>query len=225
MLVKGMKAWGRHIEKSPIEVVLAAAPSEYGDHLRVFPQVQPCSQLGFPAEAARMRVAVVGAGASGLTATKCCLDEGLEPTCFEQSQDIGGLWRYTVSSQYSYAFPQDLQLCGLGTRLSWAPVGGEEGWRFAGCCPLPAAAPRPGEGEWGGRSNAPCAVMPGAHRARTAEPLRISHQQQLQGDVGVLRLPLPRGLPGVPAPCQAPGLPPALCQPLWHHGAHQIGGE
>ncbi|NWH73385.1 FMO1 monooxygenase, partial [Piaya cayana] len=44
---------------------------------------------------AGMRVAVVGAGASGLTATKCCLDEGLEPTCFEQSQDIGGLWRYT----------------------------------------------------------------------------------------------------------------------------------
>ncbi|NWS18289.1 FMO1 monooxygenase, partial [Pachyramphus minor] len=30
-----------------------------------------------------------------LAATKCCLDEGLEPTCFEQSQDIGGLWRYT----------------------------------------------------------------------------------------------------------------------------------
>ncbi|NXM02909.1 FMO1 monooxygenase, partial [Tyrannus savana] len=40
-------------------------------------------------------VAVVGAGVSGLAATKCCLDEGLEPTCFEQSQDIGGLWRYT----------------------------------------------------------------------------------------------------------------------------------
>ncbi|NWI48194.1 FMO1 monooxygenase, partial [Picathartes gymnocephalus] len=44
---------------------------------------------------AGMRVAVVGAGVSGLAATKCCLDEGLEPTCFEQSQDIGGLWRYT----------------------------------------------------------------------------------------------------------------------------------
>uniref|UniRef100_A0A8D0EJ23 Flavin-containing monooxygenase n=1 Tax=Strix occidentalis caurina TaxID=311401 RepID=A0A8D0EJ23_STROC len=42
-----------------------------------------------------MRVAVVGAGVSGLTATKCCLDEGLEPTCFEQSRDIGGVWRYT----------------------------------------------------------------------------------------------------------------------------------
>ncbi|POI28649.1 hypothetical protein CIB84_007601, partial [Bambusicola thoracicus] len=41
------------------------------------------------------RVAVVGAGISGLAATKCCLEEGLEPTCFEQSEDIGGLWRYT----------------------------------------------------------------------------------------------------------------------------------
>ncbi|NWJ09953.1 FMO1 monooxygenase, partial [Crypturellus undulatus] len=42
-----------------------------------------------------MRVAVVGAGVSGLTAIKCCLDEGLKVTCFERSQDIGGLWRYT----------------------------------------------------------------------------------------------------------------------------------
>uniref|UniRef100_A0A803XUC8 Flavin-containing monooxygenase n=1 Tax=Meleagris gallopavo TaxID=9103 RepID=A0A803XUC8_MELGA len=42
------------------------------------------------------RVAVVGAGVSGLAATKCCLEEGLEPICFEQSEDIGGLWRYTV---------------------------------------------------------------------------------------------------------------------------------
>ncbi|XP_030061784.1 dimethylaniline monooxygenase [N-oxide-forming] 2 [Microcaecilia unicolor] len=41
------------------------------------------------------RVAVIGAGASGLVAIKCCLDEGLEPTCFEGSSDIGGLWRYT----------------------------------------------------------------------------------------------------------------------------------
>ncbi|KAE8611386.1 hypothetical protein XENTR_v10012432 [Xenopus tropicalis] len=39
-------------------------------------------------------VAVVGAGASGLAAIKCCVDEGLEPTCFERSEDIGGLWRY-----------------------------------------------------------------------------------------------------------------------------------
>uniref|UniRef100_A0A8V5HGF3 Flavin-containing monooxygenase n=1 Tax=Melopsittacus undulatus TaxID=13146 RepID=A0A8V5HGF3_MELUD len=39
-----------------------------------------------------MRVAVADEGVSGLTATKCCLDEGLDPTCFEWSQDNGGLW-------------------------------------------------------------------------------------------------------------------------------------
>ncbi|XP_068547273.1 dimethylaniline monooxygenase [N-oxide-forming] 4-like isoform X2 [Anas acuta] len=40
------------------------------------------------------RVAIIGAGASGLASIKCCLDEGLEPTCFERSEDIGGLWRF-----------------------------------------------------------------------------------------------------------------------------------
>ncbi|NXK65982.1 FMO5 monooxygenase, partial [Sylvietta virens] len=43
---------------------------------------------------AARRVAIIGAGASGLCALKCCLDEGLEPTCFERSKDIGGLWRF-----------------------------------------------------------------------------------------------------------------------------------
>uniref|UniRef100_A0A8C3M5V3 Flavin-containing monooxygenase n=1 Tax=Geospiza parvula TaxID=87175 RepID=A0A8C3M5V3_GEOPR len=47
------------------------------------------------------RVAVIGAGAGGLASVKCCLDEGLEPTCFESSEDIGGIWRYTVSAPYS----------------------------------------------------------------------------------------------------------------------------
>ena len=42
------------------------------------------------------RVAVIGGGASGLTAIKCCLDEGLEPVCYESSDDIGGLWRFKV---------------------------------------------------------------------------------------------------------------------------------
>ncbi|XP_049633565.1 flavin-containing monooxygenase 5-like [Suncus etruscus] len=40
------------------------------------------------------KIAVIGAGVSGLGAIKCCLEEGLEPTCFEESSDIGGLWRY-----------------------------------------------------------------------------------------------------------------------------------
>lgn len=40
-------------------------------------------------------VAVVGI--SGLVAIKYCLEEGLEPTCFEQSEDIAGLWCYVAS--------------------------------------------------------------------------------------------------------------------------------
>ncbi|XP_008933767.1 PREDICTED: dimethylaniline monooxygenase [N-oxide-forming] 5, partial [Merops nubicus] len=43
---------------------------------------------------AAQRVAIIGAGVSGLCALKCCLDEGLVPTCFERSKDIGGLWRF-----------------------------------------------------------------------------------------------------------------------------------
>lgn len=34
-------------------------------------------------------MAVIGAGASGLTAIKCCLDEGITPVCFERSDYIG----------------------------------------------------------------------------------------------------------------------------------------
>ncbi|XP_043347119.1 flavin-containing monooxygenase 5-like isoform X2 [Dermochelys coriacea] len=43
---------------------------------------------------AQKRIAVIGAGVCGLSSIKCCLDEGLEPICFERSSDIGGLWRF-----------------------------------------------------------------------------------------------------------------------------------
>ena len=43
------------------------------------------------------RVAVIGAGPSGLTSVKACLDEGMEPICFESSDDMGGLWKFKVS--------------------------------------------------------------------------------------------------------------------------------
>ncbi|KAF6292879.1 flavin containing dimethylaniline monooxygenase 4 [Rhinolophus ferrumequinum] len=45
------------------------------------------------------RVAVIGAGVSGLSSIKCCLDEDLEPTCFERSTAIGGLWKFTETSK------------------------------------------------------------------------------------------------------------------------------
>lgn len=45
----------------------------------------------------KRRVAIVGAGVSGLASIRSCLEEGLEPTCFERSNDVGGLWKFSVS--------------------------------------------------------------------------------------------------------------------------------
>lgn len=39
-------------------------------------------------------VAIIGGGVCGLISTKCCLDGGLIPTCYEMTNDIGGLWNY-----------------------------------------------------------------------------------------------------------------------------------
>ncbi len=41
----------------------------------------------------RRRVAVIGAGVSGLATAKCLLDEGLEPVVFEQKQE-----RYCIAA-------------------------------------------------------------------------------------------------------------------------------
>ncbi|KAK3516612.1 hypothetical protein QTP70_021935 [Hemibagrus guttatus] len=49
------------------------------------------------------RVAVIGGGTSGLTSIKCCLDEGLEPVCFESSDDIGGLWRFKETAEAEHS--------------------------------------------------------------------------------------------------------------------------
>jgi dimethylaniline monooxygenase (N-oxide forming) len=40
------------------------------------------------------KVAVIGAGVSGITSVKVCKDYGFDVVCFEKSEDIGGLWRY-----------------------------------------------------------------------------------------------------------------------------------
>ncbi|KAJ1172155.1 hypothetical protein NDU88_004005 [Pleurodeles waltl] len=39
-------------------------------------------------------VAVIGAGISGLAALKCCLEVDLDATCFEGSEDLGGVWNF-----------------------------------------------------------------------------------------------------------------------------------
>ncbi|GFX88383.1 dimethylaniline monooxygenase 5 [Trichonephila clavipes] len=43
---------------------------------------------------ASKRVAVVGAGISGLVAIKSLKEEGLFPVCFEKTSRLGGLWHY-----------------------------------------------------------------------------------------------------------------------------------
>ncbi|WAR03733.1 FMO5-like protein [Mya arenaria] len=47
----------------------------------------------------RPRIAVIGAGGSGLAAIKQCIEDGLEPVCFERESDLGGLWNFSDSSQ------------------------------------------------------------------------------------------------------------------------------
>ena len=46
------------------------------------------------------RVAVIGAGPSGLTSIKSCLDYGLEVVCFERSPNLGGLWYYRETVEH-----------------------------------------------------------------------------------------------------------------------------
>ncbi|KAL8591585.1 hypothetical protein ACOMHN_055552 [Nucella lapillus] len=42
----------------------------------------------------KRRVLIVGAGSSGLTAIKACLEDDLQPVCLEKTLDVGGLWNY-----------------------------------------------------------------------------------------------------------------------------------
>uniref|UniRef100_A0A0A9ZEH6 Flavin-containing monooxygenase n=1 Tax=Crotalus horridus TaxID=35024 RepID=A0A0A9ZEH6_CROHD len=51
----------------------------------------------------KKRVAIIGAGSSGLCNIKCCLEEGLDPVCFERSDDIGGLWRFKENPEEDQA--------------------------------------------------------------------------------------------------------------------------
>ncbi|KAH6940555.1 hypothetical protein HPB50_000576 [Hyalomma asiaticum] len=47
-----------------------------------------------PSQGPAMRVAVVGAGCSGIAAVKACLEENLDVVCFEAASNSGGLWWY-----------------------------------------------------------------------------------------------------------------------------------
>ncbi|CAG8724664.1 7961_t:CDS:10 [Dentiscutata erythropus] len=43
---------------------------------------------------AKPRVAIIGAGSSGLASLKQCLADDLDPICFEQTSYVGGLWNF-----------------------------------------------------------------------------------------------------------------------------------
>ena len=67
----------------------------------------------------RKRVVVVGAGISGLTAVKHCLEEGLDPLCVELRSDLGGLWNYTptvVRGRSSVMSSTVANTCKVGTQ-------------------------------------------------------------------------------------------------------------
>jgi hypothetical protein len=51
------------------------------------------------------RIAVIGAGPSGITAAKCLMDEGFRDiTVFEKNNDVGGNWIYTTDKSHSSVF-------------------------------------------------------------------------------------------------------------------------
>lgn len=50
------------------------------------------------------KVAIIGAGVSGLASIKACLEEDLEPVCFERSCYIGGLWSPRETNYKTGAF-------------------------------------------------------------------------------------------------------------------------
>ena len=52
------------------------------------------------------KVAIVGAGPAGLSAAKHLVEAGIDKvTIYEKSDEIGGVWRYTDSSEHPHATP------------------------------------------------------------------------------------------------------------------------
>ncbi|MEM9930931.1 MAG: NAD(P)-binding domain-containing protein [Bacteroidota bacterium] len=47
------------------------------------------------------RIAIIGAGCSGITALKNCLAKGLDVTCYEANSDLGGNWIYSEQPSHS----------------------------------------------------------------------------------------------------------------------------
>ncbi|XP_077517360.1 flavin-containing monooxygenase 5-like isoform X1 [Amblyomma americanum] len=61
------------------------------DALRCVTPDQVAMGLG---DRGRKRIAIIGGGSAGIASAKSCLEEDLEPVVFEQTDALGGLWRY-----------------------------------------------------------------------------------------------------------------------------------
>ncbi|RHZ52405.1 hypothetical protein Glove_461g51 [Diversispora epigaea] len=55
-------------------------------------------------ESNEKRIAIIGAGVSGLASVKECLDNKLIPICFEQNSFIGGHWKTEEKNEYNQNF-------------------------------------------------------------------------------------------------------------------------
>src|SRR6059058_6473196 len=66
-----------------------------------------------------MRVAVIGAGVSGLVSCKALRDKGIEHTCFEASDDVGGNWYFRNPNGRSSAY-RSLHIDTSKERISFA---------------------------------------------------------------------------------------------------------
>jgi len=49
-------------------------------------------------------VAIIGAGPSGLTAIKACMEEDIVPVCFERENSLGGLWKFSEEDKHSSVY-------------------------------------------------------------------------------------------------------------------------
>lgn len=93
-------------------------PTDYADRTLVAPP--PPAPV-----AARKRVAVVGAGPSGLATVKELLEEGHEPTCYERAAGLGGVFRFDEDTGAVWESCR-LTSSGLMTAFSDFPVPAEK---------------------------------------------------------------------------------------------------
>ncbi len=49
----------------------------------------------------KLKVAIIGAGLSGLTTAKSMIEQGLKPFIFEKYNQIGGIWRKDLGNIWS----------------------------------------------------------------------------------------------------------------------------